>query len=334
MTVLVAGGAGYIGSHVVLALRAAGRRVVVYDNLAAGSRAAVPADVPLVEGDIGDRAALAAALRAHGVDAVIHLAASIFVPESVREPQRYYRNNVANSLTLIDACLEAGVRRLVFSSTAAVYGAPDTVPIPEDLPAAPVNPYGTSKLMVEWILRDVAAAHDFHALSLRYFNVAGADAQGRAGQSTPGATHLIKVACEAAVGRRDHVMVYGEDYDTRDGTCIRDYIHVSDIAAAHVDALDHLAANDVGHLVLNCGYGRGATVHEVLDTVQRLAGTRLDIRPASRRPGDVPALVAKAERIRDLLGWRPQHDDLDTIVASALAWERKLAGPPAAAAAR
>jgi UDP-glucose 4-epimerase len=326
-SVLVTGGAGYIGSHVVLALRDAGLPVVVVDNLSTGVAEAVPKDVALIPASTGDTPALRAAMRAHRVDAVIHLAASLVVPESVAKPTDYWRNNVANTLSLVEACVMEGVSRIVFSSTAAVYGVPESLPVAEDAPCRPINPYGASKYAAECLLRDAAAAHGLSVLALRYFNVAGADPAGRAGQRTAGATHLIKVACEAALGLRREVAVYGEDYDTPDGTGLRDYIHVSDLARAHVEALRHLAMGSPGG-VLNCGYGRGHSVREVLRAVERAARTRLPVRMAPRRAGDPPALIAAASRIRDALHWRPAFDDLDRIVADALAWEGRMAGAP------
>lgn len=322
MTVLVTGGAGYIGSHTVLALRDRGEVVVVLDDLSTGQARLVPADVPLVEGDVGDAALVDRLLRDHGVDAVIHFAGSIIVPESVADPLKYYRNNTAASRVLIEACVKAGVGQFIFSSTAAVYGIPAEVPVSEDAPLAPISPYGTSKLMTEWMLRDTAAAHDLRYVALRYFNVAGADPQGRSGQSTPEATHLIKVAVQAVTGKRDHVAVYGEDYDTPDGTGVRDYIHVSDLARAHLCALDHLREGGEGG-VFNCGYGRGASVREVLAAVERVSGQQLDIRTAPRRAGDPPMLVADPARLRARFGWAPELDALDTIVAHALEWERR-----------
>ena len=324
-TVLITGGAGYIGSHAVLAFLEAGHGVVVLDDLSSGRRAAVPGNVTFVEGDAGDAELVGELIRGHGIGAVVHFAGSIVVPESVADPLGYYRNNTCASRNLIEACvaggLGGGAGRFIFSSSAAVYGIPDRNPATEDTPVAPINPYGASKLMTEWMLRDAAAAHGLDYVALRYFNVAGADPQGRAGQSTPNATHLIKVACEAATGQRPYIEVFGEDYDTPDGTCIRDYIHVSDLAAAHVDAL---GAPGGGGLVLNCGYGRGFSVREVLAAVEREAGVALEIRSVARRPGDPPALVADATAIRERFGWRPQYDDLATIVRTALEWERKL----------
>lgn len=322
MRILVTGGAGYIGSHVVLALKDAGYGVVVLDNLSTGNRRVVPGDVTLIEGDVGDSQLTDRTIEDHRIDAVMHFAGSLRISESMRKPLEYYRNNTAASRTLIDSCVRRGVRHFVFSSTAAVYGAPATVPITEDMPAQPISPYGTSKLMTEWILRDAAAAHDFAYVSLRYFNVAGADLQGRSGQMSADATHLIDVACEVAVGRRRHIDVFGRDYDTPDGTCVRDYIHVSDLADAHVMALNHLIAGGT-NLALNCGYGHGHSVMEVLARVQRQANMPIDIRDASRRPGDPPALIADPGKLRQLLAWQPRYDDLDLIIRTALDWERK-----------
>ena len=320
--ILITGGAGYIGSHAILAFLKAGRRLVVVDDLSTGRREAVPDDVPLIEGDVGDAGLMDDVIREHGVDTVVHFAGSVQVGESVSDPLKYYRNNSAASRGLIEACVKGGVRRFIFSSTAAVYGMPEESPVSESAPTVPINPYGASKLVTEWMLRDTAAAHDFDFVALRYFNVAGADPEGRAGQSTPDATHLIKIACEVVTGQRDHMEIYGEDYDTPDGTCVRDYIHVTDLAAAHVHALGHLAEGGAS-LVLNCGYGRGYSVREVLGAVEKAAGQRLDIRSAARRPGDSPCLVADASEIRKRFPWRPQHDDLDLIVQSAIDWERK-----------
>jgi UDP-glucose 4-epimerase len=325
-TILVTGGAGYIGSHVLLQLLARGERVVVIDNLYTGFRQAVR-DAPLVVGDIGDRELLARVLREHDVDTVMHFAAHTIVPESVRDPLKYYRNNSCATRSLLETCAQHGVRSLVFSSTAAVYGIPAGGIAAEDSPPAPINPYGSSKLMSEWMLRDLAAASDLQYVSLRYFNVAGSDPQGRIGQATRAATLLIKVACEAAVGKRDHVSIFGTDYDTPDGTGVRDYIHVEDLARAHLDALDHLRGG-AGSLVLNCGYGHGYSVRQVLESVQRLAGTTLQIREQPRRAGDPPVLIAHAQRIRSALGWTPRLDNLDAIVDSSLRWERKLVREP------
>ena len=328
LTVLVTGGAGFIGSHCVLALVQAGCQVVVLDDLSSGQRACVPDDVPFVEGRVQDRDLVAQTLARHRVDAVIHFAGSLIVPESVVEPLKYYANNTCASRRLIDGCVAAGIKHFIFSSTAAVYGEPRSQPVSEDAPTVPLSPYGSSKLMTEWILRDVAAAENFDYVAMRYFNVAGADPDGRIGQASPDATHLIKVACQAVAGTRRFLEIYGLDYDTPDGTCVRDYIHVSDLAAAHVDALAHLVGGGAS-LVLNCGYGRGYSVREVLDVVQREAGITLDIRTAPRRAGDPPILVADVAKIHRCLPWRPRFDDLSIIVRSALAWESKQHREPA-----
>jgi UDP-glucose 4-epimerase len=322
--VMVTGGAGYIGSHAVLALCDAGWPVVVIDNLVTGFRWAVPGDVPFVEADIGDAAAVTAAIRDHDVRAILHFAGSIVVPESVADPLKYYRNNTANSRTLVECAVAGGVAHIVFSSTAAVYGEPRTARIAETAPPAPINPYGMSKLMTEIMLRDTAAAHPLNYCALRYFNVAGADPDARTGQSTAGATHLIKVAVEAATGRRDHVAVFGTDFDTPDGTGVRDYIHVSDLAAAHVLALEALAADPARSHILNCGYGRGFSVIEVLDAVDRVTNLTIERRMEPRRAGDPAQLVSDNRAIMAQLPWRPRFGDLDTIVGHALAWERKL----------
>ncbi len=329
MAILVTGGAGFIGSHMVHTLADMGEASVVLDNLSTGFRWAIPTRVPLVEGDVGDTALVGRIIRDHGVTAIIHFAGSIIVPESVENPLKYYDNNTAKSRALIACAVEAGVRNFIFSSTAAVYGAPEVMPVTEDLPLLPVSPYGSSKLMTEIMLRDTAAAHDFSYVALRYFNVAGADPQGRTGQSTRGATHLIKVACEAAQGKRSHLDVFGTDYPTPDGTCIRDYIHVSDLAAAHADALKYLRAGGAA-TVMNCGYSRGFSVLEVIDAVKRVSGVDFEVRLAARRAGDPPQIVAASDRIRETLGWVPRHDDLEQIVRHALTWEGKLAERAAA----
>ena len=325
-TVLVTGGAGYIGSHVVMQLRARGERVVVVDNLTTGFRQAV-GDTPLVVGNLADRALMARTFAEHSVGTVMHFAANTVVPESVRDPLKYYGNNTSATRNLLEACMQGGVRRLVFSSTAAVYGMPAEGIAREDMPLAPINPYGTSKLMSEWILRDLAAVTDFRYVSLRYFNVAGSDPDCRIGQATANATLLLKVACEAVVGKRSHVSIYGTDYPTPDGTGVRDYIHVDDLARAHLDALDYLRSGKPS-AVLNCGYGHGYSVREVLASVQRVAGKSITIREEPRRAGDPPSLVAAADRIRKALGWQPKLDDLDTIVRTALRWEEKLRSQP------
>jgi UDP-glucose 4-epimerase len=323
MTVLITGGAGYIGSHAVRALCAAGIPTIVLDDLSTGCASLVPSNVPLIQGNICQQALVADTLKRHSVDSVIHFAASIVVPDSVARPLDYYTNNVANSLGLIETCVAHGVRQFVFSSSAAVYGQPSMVPVCEDTPAAPVNPYGTSKLMIEWILRDTAAAHRLRYAALRYFNVAGADASGQTGQVSRESTHLIKTACEAALGLRSEIAIYGTDYPTRDGTCVRDYIHVSDLADIHVLALRRL--QDGGDsFIVNCGYGRGFSVREVLSAVERVNGQRLNVREAPRRPGDPAELVADTSRLIRLLGWRANGDKLEAIVSTALAWERRV----------
>jgi UDP-glucose 4-epimerase len=325
-TVLVTGGAGYIGSHVALQLRARGEKVVVLDNLTTGFRQSV-GDTPLVVGNLADRALVSRTLSEYSVGTVMHFAANTVVPESVRDPLKYYGNNTCATRNLLEACMQGGVRRLVFSSTAAVYGMPAEGLAREDMPLLPINPYGTSKLMSEWIMRDLAAVSDFRYVSLRYFNVAGSDPECRIGQATANATLLIKVACEAIVGKRSHVSIYGTDYPTPDGTGVRDYIHVDDLARAHLDALDYLRRG-AASTVLNCGYGHGYSVREVLSSVQRVAGKPLTIREEPRREGDPPSLVAAAERVRSVLGWQPRLDDLDTIVRTALRWEEKLRAQP------
>jgi UDP-glucose 4-epimerase len=322
--ILVTGGAGYIGSHAVLALDAAGYRPVVVDNLSTGFRWAVPPHIPFYEGDIADRALVDDILERHAVGAIMHFAGSIIVPESVADPLKYYRNNTVNSRGLIEAAVAHGVGCFVFSSTAAVYGEPDTVPIDESAPPAPINPYGASKLMTEWMLRDTAAAHPLRYVALRYFNVAGADPLQRTGQSTAGATHLIKIASEVIAGRRDAISVFGTDYPTPDGTAVRDYIHVSDLAEAHVCALDHLFAGGAS-LIANCGYGVGFSVTEVLDAVEAVAGASVNRRLADRRAGDPPALVADNRLVRERLDWTPLHADLRLIIEHAIAWEKVLA---------
>ncbi len=324
LRVLVTGGAGYIGSHAVLALKDAGHQPVVIDNLVTGFRWSVPDDVPFVEGNIADEKLVGAALQEHGIDAIMHFAGSIIVPESVENPLKYYRNNTAASRSLIDSAVQAGIRHFIFSSTAATYGIPESSPVREDMPKLPINPYGMSKLMTEYMLRDVAAAHDFNYCALRYFNVAGADPEARTGQSTAGATHLIKVAVEAALGKRDSVAVFGTDYATPDGTGVRDYIHVSDLAAAHVIALEALVADPATSHTLNCGYGHGYSVMQVLDAVDRVTNLTIERKIEGRRAGDPDELVSDNREIKARFGWQPKYDDLDTIVSHALQWERKL----------
>ncbi|MGZ5827860.1 MAG: UDP-glucose 4-epimerase GalE [Xanthobacteraceae bacterium] len=323
MTILVTGGAGYIGSHMVHALADAGERLVVLDNLSTGFEWAMPKGVPLVVGDTGDQTAVMKLLAEHEVTDIIHFAASIVVPDSVSDPLGYYRNNTVNSRALMECAVKAGVKNFIFSSTAAVYGNPEHVPVGENDPVQPMSPYGSSKLMTEIMLRDAAAAHGFSYVILRYFNVAGADPKGRTGQSTKGATHLIKVAVETALGRRAKMGVFGTDYPTPDGTCIRDYIHVSDLVRAHSDSLAYLRSGGTS-MTFNCGYGRGFSVLEVIDTVKRASGVNFKVEMAKRRPGDPAQIVAASQLIRATLGWQPQYDDLNTIVAHALAWEKKL----------
>ena len=325
MAVLVTGGAGYIGSHMVLALVDAGHEeVVVLDDLSTGFDWALPPEVRLVVGDVSDQALVTETILRHGIDSIAHFAAKIVVPDSVSDPLGYYLANTVKTRALIETAARTGVKHFIFSSTAAVYGEPETVPVPENLATNPINPYGRSKLMSEWMLADAAKAHGFTTVVLRYFNVAGADPRGRTGQSTPNATHLIKVATQAALGQRTHLDVYGTDYPTRDGSCLRDYIQVSDLADAHVVALNHLRSGG-DSLTLNCGYGRGYSVLEVIEVVKRISGRDFEVRLSPRRPGDPAQIVAGADRIRSELGWTPKYDDLDAIVAQALAWEDSLA---------
>ncbi|WP_380788069.1 UDP-glucose 4-epimerase GalE [Sphingomonas sp. R86521] len=323
--VMVTGGAGYIGSHAVLALLDAGHQVVVVDNLVTGFDWAVDRRAALVQANVADDDAVRGAIREHGVRAILHFAGSVVVPESVSDPLKYYRNNTAASRSLIESAVAEGVAHFIFSSTAATYGTPERVPVAEGDPTVPINPYGMSKLMTEAMLRDVAAAHPINYAALRYFNVAGADPQGRSGQSTIGATHLIKIAVEAATGKRDAVGVYGTDFDTPDGTGVRDYIHVTDLAAAHVAALDLLVAEPGKSHILNAGYGRGFSVLEVLDAVDRITNRTIERRLEGRRAGDPAALVADNRAILATLDWTPKHADLDGIVRDALGWERVLA---------
>jgi UDP-glucose 4-epimerase len=322
--VLVTGGAGYIGSHAVLALLDAGYPVVVVDNLVTGFRWAVDPRATFVQGSVEDEALIRATLEQHKIVAIMHFAGSVVVPESVENPLKYYKNNTVASRSLIESAVESGIGHFIFSSTAATYGMPEQTKVNEATPTIPINPYGRSKLMTEQMLADVAAAHPFNYCALRYFNVAGADPKGRTGQSTAGATHLMKVAVEAATGKRSHVAIYGADYPTRDGTGIRDYIHVSDLAAAHVCALEALIADSGRSHTLNCGYGRGFSVTEVLDAVDRVTNRSIERRIEPRRAGDPPSLIADNSAILAALPWRPARDSLDQIIADALAWERRL----------
>ncbi len=324
-TVLVTGGCGYIGSHVVRQLSEAGYGVVVYDNLSTGFADALIHGETLVQGDLADTERLAALFSQYRFKTVLHFAAAIVAPESVTNPLKYYGNNTRNTLNLLQACVAAGVERLIFSSTAAVYGMPDGGQAAEESPTVPINPYGTSKLMSEWMLRDTAAAHPLRYVALRYFNVAGADPQARMGQRTPEATHLIKVSCQAALGMRDAVSVFGTDYETPDGTGIRDYIHIEDLASAHLAALAYLEKGG-NSTMINVGYGQGSSVREVISTVKKVSGVDFPVSEAPRRPGDPAMLVARAGRIRELLGWVPRFNDLTTIVADAWRWESKLQG--------
>jgi UDP-glucose 4-epimerase len=323
MPILVTGGAGYIGSHMVLELLDAGEKVVVLDDLSTGFASAVPDGATFIRGDAGDPALVLRLIAEHAINAIAHFAAKIVVSESVSDPLGYYLGNTVKSRNLIEAAVRGGVRHIIFSSTAAVYGNPRTNPVGEEAPLDPLSPYGRSKLMTEWMLEDAGRAHGLRHISLRYFNVAGADPQGRAGQSTARASHLIKAAVQAALGERSHLEVFGTDYPTKDGSCLRDYIQVTDLARAHLAALAHL--RDGGEsLTLNCGYGSGFSVLEVVEMVKRVSDRDFEVRLAPRRPGDPAAIIAKAGRIRAELGWIPRHDDLREIVSQALAWERKL----------
>ena len=325
-SILVTGGAGYIGSHTVLQLVARGERAVVLDDLSTGFRQAVRG-VPLVVGQVGDRALVDALLAEHQVETIIHFAAHTIVPESVADPLKYYGNNTCSTRSLLDCASRAGVKHFVFSSTAAVYGIPANGLAAEETATAPINPYGTSKLMSEWMLRDLCAVTPMRSVILRYFNVAGSDPGGRIGQSTRAATLLVKVACEVAVGKRESLSVFGTDYPTPDGTGVRDYIHVDDLASAHVSALNYL--RDGGKsLIANCGYGHGYSVREVIASVEKIAGIKLKVREEPRRAGDPPALVAKADKVREVLGWRAKLDDIDTIVRTSLEWEKRLQQEP------
>jgi UDP-glucose 4-epimerase len=325
MSVLVTGGAGYIGSHMVLALVEAGESVVVVDNLSTGFSGLLPDGVPLFIGDAGDENLVEGVIAQHGVESIIHFAGSVVVPDSMRDPLAYYRNNTMTTRSLLNAAVRCGVARFIFSSTAAVYGNPDRVPVPETAPTRPLSPYGTSKLMTEIMLHDVATAHGMNYVVLRYFNVAGADPQARVGLATVGATHLLKIAVEAATGQRAKIDVFGTDYPTPDGSCIRDFIHVSDLAQAHRAALSYLRTGG-SSVTLNCGYGRGYSVLETIEAVRRISMRNFAVQHAPRRPGDIMTMVADASRIRTLLAWTPQYDNLETIAAHALAWEEKLFG--------
>lgn len=323
MAVLVTGGAGYIGSHMALRLGDAGEEVVVLDNLSTGFDWAVDHRARFVQGDAGDMGFVSDVIAQYGIDEIVHFAGSIIVPESVVDPLKYYRNNTATSRTLLEAAVRAGVRHFVFSSTAAVYGMTGLAPVVEETPLQPISPYGRSKLMTEMMLADVAAAHPLKYGALRYFNVAGADPGGRSGQSSPQATHLIKVAAQAALGQREKMDIFGTDYETPDGTCIRDYIHVTDLIEAHKLLLDHLRAGG-DSTTLNCAYGQGYSVRQVVDTVKEVSGVDFRVDEGPRRPGDPAAITATGEKVRQLLGWQPQHDDLREIVTHALNWERYL----------
>ena len=324
MATLVTGGAGYIGSHMVWELLDAGEDVVVLDRLSTGFEWAVPAEAQLIVGNVGDEALVSSVIRTHKIDAIIHFAGSIVVPDSISDPLGYYENNTGATRALLEAAVRCGVPHVIFSSTAAIYGAASSAPIGENGLIAPATPYGRSKLMSEWMLADTAAAHDLTYTALRYFNVAGADPRGRTGQSTPGATHLLKVTCETATGKRPSMKVFGTDYPTPDGTCIRDFIHVSDLVAAHRLALQRLRAGG-GNLVANCGYGHGYSVLELIDSVRRVSGSDFKVELTERRTGDLAAVIANSDLIRRELGWQPRYDNLDTIVGDALSWELILA---------
>jgi UDP-glucose 4-epimerase len=323
MAVLVTGGAGYIGSHMVLELLDRGERVVVLDDLSAGFWWAVPQEATFIQGDVGDQSLVEATIREHGVTDIAHFAAKIVVPDSVTDPLGYYAGNTVKTRALIESAVRTGVSRFIFSSTAAVYGEPADNPISEETPKAPINPYGRSKLMSEWMLQDAGVAHGLSSVILRYFNVAGADPRGRSGQSSTRATHLIKVAAQAALGERTHLEVFGTDYPTPDGSCLRDYIQVTDLARAHLAALDHLRRGGASD-IFNAGYGRGASVLEVIEMVKRVSGVNFPVKLSPRRPGDPAALVADAARIHEVLGWAPAHDDLEQVVHQALTWEKAL----------
>jgi UDP-glucose 4-epimerase len=328
MTVLVTGGAGYIGSHMVIELVDAGEKVVVLDDLSTGFRWSVPAEATFVTGDVGDQDLVTRLIGEHGIDSILHFAAKIVVPESVTDPLAYYLNNTVRSRALIETAVRTGVKNFIFSSTASVYGNAEARLLGEELPVAPINPYGRTKVMTEWMLEDASRAHGLRYAVLRYFNVAGADPKGRSGQSTPQATHLIKVAAQAALGQRPYLEVFGTDYGTEDGTCVRDYVQVNDLARAHLVALNHLRGGGAC-TTMNCGYGHGSSVLEVVDVVKRVSGVDFEVRYSPRRGGDPDRLVAKVDRIRGL-GWQPQFDDLEAIVDQALRWEKSLAGRKAA----
>ena len=323
MAILVSGGAGYIGSHMVLELLDRGEKVVVLDDLSTGFWWAVPPEATFVKGDMGDQALVERTIAEHGITEIAHFAARIVVPDSVSDPLGYYLNNTVKTRALLERAVRAGVRHVIFSSTAAVYGEPPVSPVPEEIALNPINPYGRSKLMSEWMLADTAKAHGLSYVALRYFNVAGADPRGRSGQSSAGATHLIKVASQAALGQRAGLEIFGTDYPTPDGTCVRDYIHVTDLARAHLSALDHLRAGG-DSLSLNCGYGRGYSVKQVVEVVKKVSVVDFTVKLSPRRAGDPASLIAGADRIRNELGWRPEHDDLEEIVTQALAWEESL----------
>ncbi len=323
MTVLVTGGAGYIGSHMTLALAEAGQNVVVIDNLSTGFSQFVPQGVPLFIGDAGDENLVENVIAAHDIDAIIHFAGSVVVPESIRDPLAYYRNNTMVTRNLLNVAVKCKIPRFVFSSTAAVYGNPDRVPVAEDAATRPLSPYGMSKLMSEIMLHDAAAAHGLNYVALRYFNVAGADPHARVGLAATGATHLLKIAVEAATGQRPSVEIYGTDYPTPDGSCIRDFIHVSDLVEAHRGALDYLARGGAS-ATFNCGYGRGYSVREVIEAVKRVCGRPIAVTEGERRPGDIMTMVADVNKIHGAIKWTPRYADLDTIAAHALAWEEKL----------
>ena len=323
MSVLITGGAGYIGSHMAHQLAGAGESIAIIDNLSTGVEKNMPAGVPFIKGDIADQALVAQIIKDHRIDSVIHFAGSVVVPESVAKPLDYYANNTSGARSLIETCVRQGVPNFIFSSTAATYGTPKILPVSEDSPTVPDSPYGRSKLMTEWILQDTAAAHPIKFGILRYFNVAGADPKGRTGQSTPRATHLIKRACQAVTGQVPHLTIFGTDYDTPDGTGVRDYIHVSDLVDIHQCVLAYLRKGG-DSLLINCGYGRGFSVREVAAMVERVAGQKLEIELAPRRPGDMASVIANTAKLSRILNWKPRYADLEIIVSTALAWERRI----------